>query len=83
MTDKEYQAGLLLTLIAIRGALVLRGVLSQQDLDEQADGIFASVAIERAVGHLFPGLAASNCGEIAWLVRGILHPQPPKTGGAI
>jgi hypothetical protein len=83
MTDKEYQAGCLLTLISIRGALIRRGVLSQQDLDDQADGIFANVAIDRAVGHMLPGLAVNDFGEIEWLVRGILHPPEPKRGGAI
>lgn len=77
MDDKDVPLMFGLTLMAIRGALLRKGVLSQQDLDDQADRIFANIAIEKTVGHLVPGAASYDLAGVERCVRRLLHPPEP------
>ena len=72
--DADQEMGVMFAIMAMRNALLTKGVLSQPEIDQAVGEIFARMALDKALGANLSLLNSLDAAKVEHWVRTILHP---------
>ena len=73
--DSNQEMGLMWAVTALRNALLIKGVLVQEDIDLAVGEIFTKMALDKTLGARLELLNAFDVPKVEHVVRTILHPR--------
>ena len=78
--DSNQEMGLMWAVTALRNALLIQGVLVQEDIDLAVGEIFTKMALDKTFGAHPELLKSFDVSKVEHVVRTILHPAYQQEG---